>query len=249
MTNPLYDTLFAPQVGRTDTFLHLPDGATLTHDAFASRAARMAGALIGAGLRPGDRLACQIAKSPDALALYAACARVGIVLLPLNVAYTAPEVAYFVGDAQAAMLVCDPADAEALKSIADDAGAALMTLGPDGDGTLAQATDAADPADVVPRTGSDLAAFLYTSGTTGRSKGAMLSQDNLLSNARALTDAWRFTSDDTLIHALPIFHTHGLFVAVNVTLTAGGSMIWFDTFDPAAVLDAMPRATAMMGVP
>ncbi|SFI48444.1 malonate--CoA ligase [Jannaschia pohangensis] len=249
MTNPLHDTLFAPQEGREEAFLHLPGGDVMTHAAFAARAAKMAGALVGAGLKPGERLACQIAKSADALALYAACARVGVVLLPLNTAYTAPEIAYFVQDAEAALLVCGPGDADVLGPVADSAGARLMTLGPDGDGTLAQATDAASPASPVARDGSDLAAFLYTSGTTGRSKGAMLSQDNLLSNAHTLADAWRFTRDDTLIHALPIFHTHGLFVAVNVTLTAGGSTIWLPKFDAAAVMAAMSKATAMMGVP
>ena len=249
MTNPLFDTLFAPQQGRDEAFLHLSDGTVVAHAAFAARAARMAGALIGSGLRPGDRLACQVAKSPDALALYAACARIGVVLLPLNTAYTAPEVSYFVRDADAALLICDPGSERALASVAQTAGAQLMTLGADGTGTLARATEASDPVDPVDRAGSDLAAFLYTSGTTGRSKGAMLSQDNLLSNAGTLTRAWRFTDADTLIHALPIFHTHGLFVAVNVTLMAGGAMVWHDGFDAAEVVAALPRATALMGVP
>jgi malonyl-CoA/methylmalonyl-CoA synthetase len=249
MNNPLHDTLFAPQEARESVFLHLPNGGSLSHKDFAARAARIAGALRAEGVRAGDRLACQVQKSPDALALYAACVRAGIVLLPLNTAYTAPEVAYFVEDAEAAILVCDPASEAALAPVADKAGARLMTLGIDGAGTLAEAADAASPLDPVAREASDLAAFLYTSGTTGRSKGAMLSQNNLLSNALALRDAWQFTADDRLIHALPIFHTHGLFVAVNVTLAAGGSMIWQPKFDASDVLAALPGATTMMGVP
>lgn len=249
MTNPLFDTLFAPQEGRETPFLHLPGGRILTHAAFARRAAKMAGALVQAGLAPGDRLAAQVPKSPDALALCAACARIGVVLLPLNTAYTPAEVVYFVDDAQAALLVCAPVDLDALTPVAQAAGARILTLGAEGEGSLAAATDAAPPAAPVARAGSDLAAFLYTSGTTGRSKGAMLSQDNLLSNARTLAEAWRFTEEDVLLHALPIFHTHGLFVAVNVTLVAGGSMIWLPGFDAAAVLAELPRATAMMGVP
>ena len=249
MTNPLHDTLFAPHAERDDAFLRFADGGTLTHRAFAERAGRIAGALVEAGLQPGDRLAVQVAKSPDALALYAACVRAGIVLLPLNTAYTPAEISYFVGDAEAAMLVCDPAALEALTPVAREAGARIMTLGADGGGTLAEAAEGAATPDPADRSASDLAAFLYTSGTTGRSKGAMLSQDNLLSNARVLTEAWRFTGDDVLIHALPIFHTHGLFVAVNVSLMAGGSMIWLNRFDAGEVLAALPRATAMMGVP
>jgi malonyl-CoA/methylmalonyl-CoA synthetase len=249
MTNPLFDTLFAPQEARAGVFLHLAEGQSLSHADFGARAARIAGALLAQGLRPGDRLACQVQKSPDALALYAACVRVGIVLLPLNTAYTAPEIAYFVQDAEAGMLVCDLDSAAALDPVARQAGAQLMTLGTGGDGTLAEGADAAAAADPVVRDGSDLAAFLYTSGTTGRSKGAMLSQNNLLSNALALRDAWQFTADDTLIHALPIFHTHGLFVAVNITLAAGGTMIWQHGFDAGNVLAAMPAATTMMGVP
>ena len=249
MTNPLHDTLFAPHAERDDAFLRFADGGTLTHRAFAERAGRIAGALVEAGLQPGDRLAVQVAKSPDALALYAACVRAGIVLLPLNTAYTPAEISYFVGDAEAAMLVCDPAALEALTPVAREAGARIMTLGADGGGTLAEAVEGADAPEPAERGTSDLAAFLYTSGTTGRSKGAMLSQDNLLSNAHVLTEAWRFTGDDVLIHALPIFHTHGLFVAVNVSLMAGGSMIWLSRFDAGEVLAALPRATAMMGVP
>ena len=250
MANPLFDTLFAPHAGRDTVFLHLPDGDTLTFDAFLRMAARLAHALRAAGLDPGDRLAAQVPKSAEALALYAACVQAGVVFLPLNTAYTPDEVAYFVRDSGAGLLLCDPAQAASLRPVAEGAGAALMTLGAVGDGTLpAAAQGLPERFETVPRGADDLAALLYTSGTTGRSKGAMLTQENLLSNARVLADYWRFTAEDVLLHALPIFHTHGLFVATNIALLAGGSMIFLPKFDPDAVIAALPRATTMMGVP
>ncbi len=247
MTNPLWERLFARHEGSDEPFLHLPDGTMTAYSAFLARSAQLAHVLAAQGLRPGDRLAMQVEKSADALALYAACVRAGIVFLPLNTGYTAVEVDYFVADSGAAILVGDPAT-DALPDIAERHGAAYMTLGPEG-GTLADAAsgDAAFP--TADRNGNDLAALLYTSGTTGRSKGAMLTQDNLLSNALVLKEHWRFTADDVLLHALPIFHTHGLFVATNVTLAAGGSMIFLPKFEADAVIAHLPRATSMMGVP
>ncbi|MBE3638182.1 malonate--CoA ligase [Mangrovicoccus algicola] len=250
MANPLYDTLFGIHAGSSRPFLHLPDGTTLSHSDFLRRAARMAHALTACGLGPGDRLAAQVEKSPEALALYAACAQAGVVFLPLNTGYTPAELDYFVTNSGARLLVCDPAAEPGLAPVAAAAGARLETLDAHGGGTLAEIARAM-PADfaTVPRAGGDLAAFLYTSGTTGRSKGAMLTQDNLLSNARTLAAHWRFGPEDVLVHALPIFHTHGLFVATNVMLASGGAMIFLPKFDLDAILDALPRATAMMGVP
>ena len=250
MTNPLWDRLFSAHAGRETPFLHLPDGGTLTHDAFLRRAGRFAHALTEAGLAPGDRLALQVEKSADALAVVAACAAAGVIFLPLNTAYTAAELDYFIGDSGARLFLCDPAKAEALRPIAEGHGARLETLGADGSGSFAaRAADRPEHFAPVPRAEDDLAAFLYTSGTTGRSKGAMLTAGNLLSNAEVLTEAWRFTDADVLLHALPIFHTHGLFVATNVMLLAGGSMIFHPKFDAAAAVRDLPRATAMMGVP
>lgn len=250
MANPLYDTLFGRHAGRTGPFLHLADGTSLGYDSFLKLAARYAHAFRAAGLRPGDRLAAQIAKSPEALAVYAACVQAGIVFLPLNTGYTADELSYFVTDSGARCLLCDPASAEALRPVAEGAGATLMTLGPDGTGSLPEAArDQPDTFETTPRDADDLAAFLYTSGTTGRSKGAMLTQENLLSNAEVLVDYWRFTGDDVLLHALPIFHTHGLFVATNTMLLAGGAMIFLPKFDTDRMIAALPDATAMMGVP
>ena len=250
MGNRLYDTLFGRHAGRTDPFLHLADGTSLSHDAFLRLTARYAHAFREAGLQPGDRLAAQIAKSPEALGVYGACVQAGIIFLPLNTGYTGDEVSYFLTDSGAKCLLCDSANADALRSVAEDAGAALLTLDADGTGSLPEAAaDQPETFQTTPRDGGDLAAFLYTSGTTGRSKGAMLTQENLLSNAEVLVEYWRFTGDDVLLHALPIFHTHGLFVATNIMLLAGGSMIFLPKFDIDQVVEALPRATAMMGVP
>ncbi|MFU8776959.1 MAG: malonate--CoA ligase [Roseovarius sp.] len=250
MANPLYDNLFGRHIGQSAPFLHLADGAVVSYDAFLRLAARYAHALCGAGLAPGDRLAAQVEKSPEALAVYAACVQAGIVFLPLNTGYTADELGYFVGDSGAKVLLCDGARAGALQGIADRAGAALMTLNGDGTGSLPDAAKGLpETFETAARGPDDLAAFLYTSGTTGRSKGAMLTQRNLLSNAEVLVDYWQFTRDDVLLHALPIFHTHGLFVATNIILLAGGAMIFLPKFDQDQVIAQLPRATSMMGVP
>ena len=250
MTNPLYDALFGIHAGRDTPFLHLPDGAILTHRAFLDQAAQFAHVLAHAGLTPGDRLAAQIHKSPEALALYAACAQAGIVFLPLNTAYTGAEVAYFIEDSGAKLVICDQGNIDALTPIAQRLGAAIETLNGDASGSLfAAAAPMPTTFETVPRRMDDLAAFLYTSGTTGRSKGAMLTQGNLLSNARTLADYWHFGPGDVLLHALPIFHTHGLFVATNITLLSGGSMIFLPRFDLDQIIGLLPRATAMMGVP
>ncbi|MFY0634294.1 MAG: malonyl-CoA synthase [Vannielia sp.] len=250
MANPLYDRLFGAHEGKSTPFLILQDDRTITHGAFLAMAARFANALTAAGLAPGDRLAVQIEKSPEALALYAAAVRAGFVFLPLNTGYTADEVSYFVENSAARLLVCDPARAEALGPVAARFGAELRTLDATGEGSFAvSAAGLPEDFNTVERREDDLAAFLYTSGTTGRSKGAMLTQANLLSNCVTLAELWKFTAEDVLLHALPIFHTHGLFVATNVTLAAGGAMIFLPKFDIDAVLTLMPRATTMMGVP
>ncbi|MBB3773826.1 malonyl-CoA/methylmalonyl-CoA synthetase [Angulomicrobium tetraedrale] len=251
MTNHLFDTFRARQPEGGRAFIETPDGTVLTYADTERRSAQYADALVAMGLRPGDRVALQVEKSVEAIFAYLGTVRAGGVFLPLNTAYTAPEVEYFLGDARPAVFVCDPAQEAALAPIAAAQGVArLLTLDGAGKGTLSAAADAASAtfAD-VPRGPDDLAALLYTSGTTGRSKGAMLTHDNLASNALALVDTWRFTLDDVLIHALPIFHTHGLFVAINVTLAAGSSMIFLPKFDPELILGLMDRASVLMGVP
>ncbi|MDG3040184.1 malonate--CoA ligase [Roseicyclus marinus] len=250
MTNPLHDALFAPHEGSDKVFLHLPDGAGVSYAQFLSMADRTANALASLGVGPGDRVAVHVEKSPQALALYAACIKAGVVFLPLNTAYTAKELDYFVGDSGASLFVCDPGEADEMAPIAAAVGAVLKTLGADGTGSLSDlAAGQPDGFAAVPRALDDLAALLYTSGTTGRSKGAMLTQGNLLSNAQALVECWRFSEDDVLLHALPIFHAHGLFVATNVTLLAGGALIFLPKFELESVLRLLPKATTMMGVP
>ncbi len=202
-------------------FLERADGRVDTYADMMAHTARFARAL---SVKPGDRVAAQVEKSPENLYLYLATVRAGAVFLPLNTAYTQGEVDYFIADAEPARFF---REAE-LKALNEEAGGDFAT---------------------VPREPGDLAAICYTSGTTGRSKGAMLTHANLASNARTLTDLWRFTAHDVLIHALPIYHVHGLFVATNIVLTAGASMIFRARFDAAEVLSLMPRATALMGVP
>lgn len=248
MPNPMFDALFAPLAGRSTPFLILGDGGTVSGEEFLGLVARLAHALRASGLGAGDRLAVQVAKSPEAFALYGAAVALGAVFLPLNTAYTPAEVGYFLSDAEPAVFVCDAGRAADLSEVA--AGARVLTLAADGSGTLADLA-AGQPGTIAPadRDQDDLAALLYTSGTTGRSKGAMLSQRNLLSNARVLADLWRFTDRDVLLNALPIFHTHGLFVAGNTVLLTGGAMIFLPGFDQEAMIRWLPKSTAMMGVP
>ena len=250
MTNPLFDALFAPHLGKDTPFLHLEDGITLTHNAFLRKAAQIGGALVELGLLAGDRLALQVHKSPEALAVYAACVQKGIIFLPLNTGYTAGELDYFIENSGAKLVICDPSKEGSIAPIAERTGAQALTLDGSGGGSLIEAaTTQPETTSITARSGDNLAAFLYTSGTTGRSKGAMLTQDNLLSNAEVLKDYWAFTRDDVLLHALPIFHTHGLFVASNVMLLCGGAMVFMPSFNPDTILKHMPHATSMMGVP
>ncbi len=232
------------------TAIETAEGERISYGDLVARSGRMAKLLAARGVKPGDRVAVQTEKSVENLVLYLATVRAGAVYLPLNTAYTAHEVDYFITDAEPALVVCDPAKAEAIRAIAAKVGAQVETLSADGGGSLSAAA-ADQPAEfaTVTRAGDDLAAILYTSGTTGRSKGAMLTHDNLMSNTLTLTDFWRFTAKDVLIHALPIYHTHGLFVASNVTLCAGASMIFLPKFDADRIIELMPRATVLMGVP
>ena len=242
----LFDSLDDPNRLAIETI----DGQRISYADLMARAGRMANVLVNGGVKPGDRVAAQTEKSVPGLVLYLAAVRAGAVYLPLNTAYTLNELEYFITDAEPSLVVCDPSKAEAIGSIAAKVGAKVLTLGADGRGSLTEAAAKASPEFVtVARADDDLAAILYTSGTTGRSKGAMLTHDNLASNSLALVDYWRFTGKDVLIHALPIYHTHGLFVASNVTLFARASMIFLPKFDPELIIQLMARATALMGVP
>jgi malonyl-CoA/methylmalonyl-CoA synthetase len=226
------------------------DGRRISYGDLVAMSGRIANVLVSRGVKVGDRVAAQTEKSVSALVLYLATVRAGAVYLPLNTAYTLNELDYFITDAEPSLIVCDPSNADGIAAIAAKVNAAVETLGADGKGSLTDLAKAASPQfETVARGPDDLAAILYTSGTTGRSKGAMLSHDNLASNSRTLVDYWRYTADDVLIHALPIYHTHGLFVASNVTLFARAAMIFLPKFDPAQIINLMGRATVMMGVP
>ena len=213
--------------------------------------ARIANLLASLNLPEGSRVAVQTEKSVEALMLYLGVLRAGYVYLPLNTAYQASEIEYFVGNAEPAVVVCSPKSLAWIQAIADAAKVArVFTLDDAGGGTLMQAATTQTTAHAITaKRGDDLAAILYTSGTTGRSKGAMLSHDNLLSNALTLKDYWGWSASDVLIHALPIFHVHGLFVASHCALLSGARMIWLSKFDPNAVLARLPEATVFMGVP
>jgi len=213
--------------------------------------ARIANLLAALNLPARSRIAVQVEKSVEALLLYLATLSAGHVFLPLNTAYQSAEIEYFIANAEPAVVVCAPANFGWVSKIAFQAGTqSVFTLGDDRSGSLLErAAHCSDQHEPVASGKDELAAILYTSGTTGRSKGAMLSQGNLLSNARVLKDYWGWQKDDVLIHALPIFHVHGLFVAIHGALLNGSKMLWFAKFDPAAVIGRMRDATVFMGVP
>ena len=248
MSNFLFDRLFGCHKGEAKAFLMFADGSQQSYDSFLRQAARFANVIQQMGLVVGDRLAAQVEKSAEGLALYAACIQSGVIFLPLNTAYTPAEISYFVEDSGAKLLVAD--QSFDLRNVASEHGAVLEHLNGDGSGSLCDlAQHASDYFVTAERGRDDLAALLYTSGTTGRSKGAMLTHNNLLSNAETLLCEWRFSSKDVLLHALPIFHTHGLFVATNTILLAKAKMIFLPKFSADTVIEALPKASTMMGVP
>ncbi|MCG3269497.1 malonyl-CoA synthase [Yoonia sp. I 8.24] len=247
MTNTLYDALIAPHANNTQPFMDCDDGQTVSYAGFVQRVAQLAHVLRDAGVQPGDRILVQAPKTADTIALYGAAIQAGAVYLPLNTAYTQSELSYFAEDATPRLIICDTKDFARIDAAFD---VPVLTMAADGSGTLADAGDAANTSfETVSRAPDDLAALLYTSGTTGRSKGAMLSHKNLLSNARSLTDLWEIGDKDRLIHALPIFHTHGLFVAMNTSLLAGAQVRFMQAFNQDAVIAELPKSTMLMGVP
>ena len=246
----LFSRLFAKLEDPSRLAIETPEGKHISYGDLVALAGQMANVLVARGVKPGDRVAAQTEKSVPGLVLYLATVRAGAVYLPLNTAYTLNELDYFITDAEPSLVVCDPAKREGIEAIAAKVGAKVETLGADGKGSLTDAAEKEKPDfATVARGNDDLAAILYTSGTTGRSKGAMLSHDNLASNSLSLVDYWRFGKDDVLIHALPIYHTHGLFVASNVTLFSRAAMIFLPKLDPERIIQLMARATVLMGVP
>ena len=240
----LFELLRSRWEPRSDApFLSVPGVRSLTYREVDTRSAQLAGALREVGVGVGDRVVVQIDKSTDAIALYLACLRTGAVFLPLNTAYTPNEVSFFVDDAEPALVVGRP-------GMLGELDAQAVGLGANGDGSLSETAARAEPFhDVVDRADDDLAAMLYTSGTTGRSKGAMLTHRNLASNAIALHQIWGFGDDDVLLHTLPVFHVHGLFVALHCAMLGANEVIFLPRFEVSAGIGHLPRATVMMGVP
>lgn len=232
-----FETVFA---ARADQNVFITDDGTWTYADLDAAVGRYAGALVDAGVSAGDRVVVQVEKSLANVALYLGCLKCGGVYVPVNPGYTAQEVDYFVGDTEPTVFVGE--------KLRDDV--TSFTLDADGNGTMADAAAAASTSTTtVERTADDLAAILYTSGTTGRSKGAQLTHGNLTSNAETLVDYWGWQPDDVLLHALPIFHVHGLFVALHCVFLTGTSLIFQPRFDIDALLEALPRSTVLMGVP
>ena len=234
------------------TAIETDDGRTYTWRALDELSARMANLLHSLDLPASSRIAVQVEKSVEALALYLATLRAGHVFLPLNTAYQSAEIEYFIGNAEPAVVVCSPAHEGWVRPLAAAAGTRhVFTLGDDRRGSLLDAAAGQGPQhEPITRSAGDLAAILYTSGTTGRSKGAMLTHGNLLSNALTLKDYWGWQQGrDVLVHALPIFHVHGLFVAIHGALASGSRMLWMSKFDPALAVRWLERATVFMGVP
>ncbi len=250
--------LFIDRVDNADATnrpcLTVPAGAggvqtQLTFAQLFGLAASTAGVLLANGAAVGDRVVAQVDKSPEAFALYLACLQAGLVYVPLNTAYTPSEVAFFLADTDAHTFVCRPGTEASLAEAAATT-SVVHTLGAGGTGTLPERAIAIEPLEgVIDRADDDLACMLYTSGTTGRSKGAMLTHRNLAANGLALQETWAFEPGDVLLHILPIFHVHGLFVALHCALLNASEVIFCPTFDTSIVRRELRRATVMMGVP
>jgi malonyl-CoA/methylmalonyl-CoA synthetase len=248
----LYGILRTAFEHRLDSrFLCEPDAPPLTYGEVDELSARYAGLLVSLGLETGDRVVVQVGKSSAAVAFYLACLRTGIVYVPLNTAYTTGELEHFLEDAQPRLFVGIPSRLAELGGLLDRTGVEFaLTLDDEGGGTLADRTTGATAArELAPRQAGDTAAILYTSGTTGRPKGAMLSIGNLASNAQTLVNLWGWQDHDVLLHALPIFHVHGLFVALHCAMLGGSPVLFLPRFDTTAVRQSLPDATVMMGVP
>ncbi|MEH6592942.1 MAG: malonyl-CoA synthase [Halioglobus sp.] len=238
-------------INRAQIALETPGGRSITFAELETASAKMANLFVAQGLRPGDRVSVQIDKSPEGVFLYLACLRAGLVYHPLNTAYQRSELAYFLDNAQPSAIVCSTPYLEVLRELAIEQGIdPLLTLDVDGSGSLTALSQALDDQfATVSRGADDMAALLYSSGTTGRPKGIMLSHENLSANAIALVDLWGFSSRDVLLHALPIFHVHGLFVAINCALMSACKMLYLPSYQPQEVIRHLPDCTVMMGVP
>lgn len=229
-------------------FLIAQDGEMIaSYGDLYRRTGQYLSALIALGLKPSDRVAVQVEKSPEVFFLYFACLRAGLVYLPLNTAYQKEEIRYFLSDAEPALFIADPDKAEETQSLG---AAKVLTLDEKGRGSLREFADQQVVSEhIEPVSPDDTAAILYTSGTTGRPKGAMITHANVIANTVTLSAAWLWTSDDVMLHALPVFHVHGLFVGTHLAVLQGSSIIFLPQFDPSVVLNQLQHATVFMGVP
>lgn len=238
--------LFRQRSGKGGCFIRLPDGTdAYSYEDLDRRSGQYAAKLASMGLTPGERVIVQVEKSAECLFIYFGCLRAGLVYLPLNTAYQPAELEYFVGDAEPALIICDPSSRELFEGLTKRP---VLTLDANGVGTVNHAPDETE-LPVIARNSDDTAVILYTSGTTGQPKGAMITHGNLATNGLALIDAWQWQDGDVMLHALPIFHIHGLFVATNVAVLNASPIILLPRFDPAEIIRLLPDATVYMGVP
>ena len=250
MINSLYSNLIEPNLENNKTFLKLDDGTEISYKNFIALSSKIAHKLTNLGLKVGDHILVKSPKCKETLSLYLTSILTGTVFFPLNSNYTLNETIYFIEDSKPSFLICESAEVESIRRICDNIGCKILSLNADGEGEVTNNLEKFDNL-FKPnyRTNDDLAALLYTSGTTGKPKGAMITQENLVSNARQLIILWNMKTNDTLIHSLPIYHTHGLFVAINTSMMSGATIRFIKNFNIDLVIEAFKYSTLMMGVP
>ncbi len=238
-------------VDLTQNFIATKDNKTYSYQDLLSSTSQIAKILSSYKLSKGDRVIFQVKKSPEAIFLYLACLKLGLISVPLNTSYTASELSYFLDDIEPGLVVCDPASPIIKENLLHTRkNISLLTLDKHGKGSLFKSSDnISHPVQATDVVGDDVACILYTSGTTGKPKGAMITHENLSSNALTVHQSWGFNNDDVLLHALPIFHVHGLFVALNCVLLSGTPMIFLPEFNVDDIIKFLPRVTVLMGVP
>ena len=250
MTNSLYSNLIEPNLNNNNTFLILDDKNEISYKDFISLSSKISHKLTNLGLKSGDHILVKSPKCKETLSLYLSSILTGSVFFPLNSNYTLNETIYFIEDSKPSFLICESSEVESIKPICDNIGCKILSLNANGEGEVTNNLDSLDSF-FKPNTrlNDDLAALLYTSGTTGKPKGAMLTHQNLVSNAHQLINLWNIDTSDTLIHSLPIYHTHGLFVAINTSMMSGATIRFIKNFNIDLVIEAFKYSTLMMGVP
>mgnify|MGYP001477032002 FL=1 len=250
MTNSLYSNLIEPNLNNNNTFLILDDRTEISYKDFISLSSKISHKLTNLGLKSGDHILVKSPKCKETLSLYLSSILTGSVFFPLNSNYTLNETIYFIEDSKPSFLICESSEVESIKPICDNIGCKILSLNANGEGEVTNNLDSLDSF-FKPNTrlNDDLAALLYTSGTTGKPKGAMLTHQNLVSNAHQLINLWNINTSDTLIHSLPIYHTHGLFVAINTSMMSGATIRFIKNFNIDLVIEAFKYSTLMMGVP